>query len=278
MIINNIANINFGGGGGGETAKLQEKEITLSAVTATVVPDDGYDGISKLNYSAITEEQHITVSTDSEYLYIPSKGKVGFSKIYVKGELPNVTNLDDGVSFGFSTFTSLPQMNGGDNRTSYKNLFYNCQNLESVDFSITTMGSGNLTDVSYMFYGCETLSAITNISLDLRQITDCSYMFYNCKNLIELELNNSAIGALSSINNMSYMFYGCEKLQTLKLYVSGYQSAANTDNMFFGCATLTTIDVSSCNEYFQNKILNQLENDFGAGKYTLNNGIISRTY
>lgn len=278
MIINNIGNIINFGGGGGESAKLQEKSMTLSSATATVVPDAGYDGISKLNYSAITEEQHITISTDNECLYIPSKGKVGFSKVYIKGELPNVINLDDGVSLGFSTFTSLPQINGGNNRTSYKNLFYNCQNLESVDFSITTIGSDNLTDVSYMFYGCETLSAITNIYLSLNKITDCSYMFYNCKNLIELDLNSNPIGALSIINNMSYMFYGCEKLQTLKLYVVGYQSAANTDNMFFGCGSLTTIDVSSCNEFFQNIVLNQLENDFGMEKYTLNNGIISRTY
>ena len=46
----NLATIDFGGVSSGPSAKLQEKTATilLTDITTEVIPDEGYDGISKL--------------------------------------------------------------------------------------------------------------------------------------------------------------------------------------------------------------------------------------
>ena len=119
MIINNIANINFGGGGGGETAKLQKKSMTLSSATATIVPDAGYDGMTKVDVDATeygTSNYNDGVLAQKAKLTeinITENGTYtkedGYSKVIVDVKAPTETvDLKTGIKFGQSTFSAMP--------------------------------------------------------------------------------------------------------------------------------------------------------------------------
>ena len=118
MIID-LSKINFGGGGGGETAKLQKKSMTLSSATATIVPDAGYDGMTKVDVDATeygTSNYNDGVLAQKAKLTeinITENGTYtkedGYSNVVVDVKAPTETiDLKTGIKFSQSTFSAVP--------------------------------------------------------------------------------------------------------------------------------------------------------------------------
>ena len=198
MIINNIANINFGGGGGGETAKLQKKSMTLSSATATIVPDAGYDGMTKVDVDATeygTSNYNDGVLAQKAKLTeinITENGTYtkedGYSKVIVDVKAPTETvDLKTGIKFGQSTFSAMP---------------------------FTLICDSGVTDMNYMFNSCKNLTTLDVSNFDTSNVTDMNYMFVYCKNLTTLDLSNFNT---SKVTDMGNMFSSCFELTTVKV-------------------------------------------------------------
>lgn len=289
MIINNIANINFGGGGGGETAKLQKKSMTVSSATATIVPDAGYDGMTKVDVDATeygTSNYNDGVLAQKAKLTeinITENGTYtkedGYSTVVVDVKAPIDIDLKTGIKFGNSSFSAMPYTLICDSGvTSMNNLFYYCTKLTSLDlnnFDTSNFDTSNVTIMSSMFSECSNLTSLNLSNFNTINVTNMSRMFYNCVNLATLNLSNFDTNKVSS---MAYMFYNCKNLTTLDL--SNFNTSKVTDMsvMFSYCKNLTTVKVINCDESTKNKILTQLQTDLKSYTWTLgDDGIIRRS-
>ena len=249
MIINNIANINFGGGGGGETAKLQKKSMTISSATATIVPDAGYDGMTKVDVDATeygTSNYNDGVLAQKAKLTginITENGTYtkedGYSNVVVDVKAPIEIDLKTGIKFGDSTFSAVPYTLICDSGvTNMEGLFYNCQKLTTLDLS----------------------------NFDTSNVINMSYMCYNGYSLTTVNLSNFNT---SNVINMSHMFFSCDKL--LNLNLSNFDTSKVTDmtSMFYGSSNLNTVNVKNCNNETKNKILTQLRTDLSSKNWVL---------
>ena len=175
MIID-LSKINFGGGGGGETAKLQKKSMTVSSATATIVPDAGYDGMTKVDVDATeygTSKYNDGVLAQKAKLTeinITENGTYtkedGYSNVVVDVKAPTETiDLKTGIKFAYSSFSDVPFTLICDSGvTSMNNLFYNCVNLTTLDLS--SFNTSKVDSMSYMFYACNNLTTVKVINCD----------------------------------------------------------------------------------------------------------------
>ena len=310
MIID-LSKINFGGGGGGETAKLQKKSMTVSSATATVVPDAGYDGMTKVDVDATeygTSNYNDGVLAQKAKLTeinITENGTYtkedGYSTVVVDVKAPTETiDLKTGIKFSNSTFSAMPYTLICDSGvTNMADMFSNCKNLTTLD--VSNFNTSKVTDMNHMFYYCGNLTSLNLSNFDTSQVTDMKYMFYYCGNLTSLNLSNfntsqvtsmkymfSDCGNLTSLDlssfdtsqvtSMNSMFNFCSNLTTLD--VSNFDTSQVIDilYMFYSCNSLTTVKVINCNEATKNKILTQLQTDLSSHTWTLgDDGIIRRT-
>ena len=258
MIID-LAKINFGGGGGGETAKLQKKSMTVSSATATIVPDAGYDGMTKVDVDATeygTSNYNDGVLAQKAKLTeinITENGTYtkedGYSNVVVDVKASTETiDLKTGIKFGNSTFSAMP---------------------------FTLICDSGVTFMNGMFYYCQKLTTLDLSNFDTINVTDMRSMFAFCSNLPTLDLSSFNT---SKVTNMYSMFKYCEKLTTLDLSNFNTINVTNMYSMFSFCNKLTTVKVINCDETTKNKILTQLQTDLKSYTWTLgDDGIIRRS-
>ena len=254
MIINNISNINFGGGGGGETAKLQKKSMTVSSATATIVPDAGYDGMTKVDVDATeygTSNYNDGVLAQKAKLTeinITENGTYtkedGYSNVVVDVKAPTETvDLKTGIKFGNSTFSVMPFTLICDSGvTNLVQMFSYCSNLTTLD--VSNFNTINVTDMNYMFNGCRSLTTLDVSNFDTSKVTNMEEMFGYCYNLTTLDVSNFNT---SNVTSMNYMFANCGKLTSLNLSNFNTINVNNMGSMFFDCNNLTTLDLSNFN-------------------------------
>ena len=284
MIINNIANINFGGGGGGETAKLQKKSMTVSSATATIVPDAGYDGMTKVDVDATeygTSNYNDGVLAQKAKLTeinITENGTYtkedGYSNVVVDVKAPTEIDLKIGIKFSNSTFSAMPYTLICDSGvTDMSSMFSSCSNLTTLD--VSNFNTINVTDMNNLFYSCYSLKNLDVSNFDTSKVTDMSYMFYICNSLTALDLSNFNT---SKVTNMEFMLSGCYSLTTLNLSNFNTSKVTSMIRIFYNCNSLTTVKVINCDETTKNKILTQLQEDMSSYTWTLgDDGIIRRT-
>ena len=79
--------------------------------------------------------------------------------------------------------------------------------------------------------------------------SNCSFIFsfYNkeISNLTQINFNNNFNA--TNVTNMSSMFYGCTSLTSLDLSSFNTTNVTNMYGMFYGCSSLTSLDLSSFN-------------------------------
>ena len=284
MIINNIANINFGGGGGGETAKLQKKSMTVSSATATIVPDAGYDGMTKVDVDATeygTSNYNDGVLAQKAKLTeinITENGTYtkedGYSNVLVDVKAPTEIDLKTGIRFGYSTFSAVPVTLICDSGvTDISKLFQFCDKLTTLDLS--NFNTSNVTTMEYMFSSCEKLTTLNLSNFNTSKVNEMSSMFAFCKSLTTLDLSNFNT---SKVIYMNFMFYNCVNLATLDLSNFNTSKVNYMNNMFDSCNSLTTVKVINCDETTKNKILTRLQTDMSSYTWTLgDDGIIRRS-
>ena len=284
MIID-LSKINFGGGGGGETAKLQKKSMTVSSATATVVPDVGYDGMTKVDVDATeygTSNYNDGVLAQKAKLTeinITENGTYtkedGYSNVLVDVKAPTETvDLKTGIKFGNSTFSAMPFTLICDSGvTNMSNMFYYCRNLTTLD--VSNFNTINVTNMDSMFQDCTSLTSLDLSNFNTSNVTSMVNMFNNCNSLTTVNLSNFNT---SNVESMGYMFYYCRSLTSLDLSNFNTSKVGSMSSMFYACDSLTTVKVTNCDESTKNKILTQLQTDLKSHTWTLgDDGIIRRS-
>ena len=237
----------------------QEKSITINSNgTSSVVPDNGYTGISKMN---------ITVN-------VPTSGGDGIDLTplgYTAQENTIInTDIQDSIAYSQSLLESYTDSTSYSNnyritfvplfpcseRTNFYGMFCYCINLISIPTLDTTSGTNfsrmfdgccslkfvsqfdtsKNTDFSYLFRDCNSLTSIP--ALDTKKGSDFQYMFSNCYMLSSIPYLDTS-NTSSNITDFSFMFNGCRSLSTIpEIDVSkGY----TFERMFCGCNSLVNI-------------------------------------
>ena len=133
-------------------------------------------------------------------------------------------------------------------------IFYNCNNLESIDS--TNIDTSSVTSMNHIFYGCYSLKSIKILekfnttkvesmrvmffkctsllylnlsSFDTTKVTDMNWMFFNCHNIKYLDIPNFSP---TNLNEIIEMFYNMSSLIYLNIISFEINDETNTDNAF----------------------------------------------
>ena len=236
---------------------FQEKNVMPSGDVQEVVPDEGYDAMTKVTVGAVTSEQlsiapsknpqdftptagnfynfvHIrAVDSDCDPNIQPENIKKNMSILGVTGTYEGDTSeyfgsLAGGTSINecgqwVRSILALPNtlpISG----TSTANLFRQFPGAKTP-----TIDTSSITNFSNMYRDCVNIININ--TLDTSRAENIEYMFYNCTKLNSIPSINT-----SNIYNLSYTFYNCFNLN---YNASGNYSGVNFDHAFYKCSNLT---------------------------------------
>lgn len=231
---------------------LQNKSVTPSKESQTVVKDGGFDALKMVSVEPIPEE------------YVVPEGSLEITE-------NNTYDVTDKASVVVNV-ASTGSVNGLqwkiDNMKSLANEFRDCK-LANVDGAFEGLDTSAVEDVSSMFYNAKITSApIFNTS----GVKTASNMFYQCsvKNVPEYEMplattlynmfyyatsiKTLSLKNLRSVDNAEYMCGG-SGLQEVSLEGLGVMSSAKY--MFNGCSSLTSVNMATakpknCSYMFKN--------------------------
>ena len=254
------------------TVKLQEKTATPSQAEQVIIPDSGYDGLSKVTINGDSDLVATNIKQGINIFGVEGTYQGEQAKLQEKTATPSkeqqVINADEGYD-GLSQVT----INGdedliADNIKKDVNIFGVVGTYEGsggggseeiaslIDRSITSITiPSEVTNIgSYAFYGCTNLRSIVlpealktiglyafNTCTDLQSITIpesvtsiLSHAFSSCRDLTEITLP-SGISEIAS-----YIFSFCDKLENVTLLGTITEIGINA---FQNCKTLKTINL-----------------------------------
>lgn len=172
----------------------------------------------------------------------------------------NLTNftfsgaVDFNSAFENCTMLSAIRMPLFKNTTSanLSKMFSGCSGLVTITSKLDSKLSGPV-NCSYMFSECMALKSISSSGqfMLLESLTDtntlnCERIFYNCISLKQCHMNNSTVGYINI--NFNEAFSGCIVLESYSFpSLTGWKvnSDVKLARMFYGCSTITTMDLSS---------------------------------
>lgn len=149
------------------------------------------------------------------------------------------------------------------------NMFLNCVNLESADFTnldtknvksmlnllgycpklstlnIKTLDTSNCQAMDGMFWDCAALETIDISNFDTRKAQSMGNLFHGCSSLKKLEFGDNFV--TTNVTSMYAMFNLCSSLTELDVTKFSTDKVASMEEMFSGCYSLTTLDVSNFN-------------------------------
>ena len=153
----------------------------------------------------------------------------------------NVTDMSDMFnSCGKLTAIDVSKFNTS-NVTSMTSMFYGCRALTSVTgFAGKDMSS--CKSMNNMFLNCYNLTTIDFSGANLSSVTNMSNMFDNLDNMsiAKLETVDFSGATISSVTDMSNMFRDQAKLTTVKGTFNG--TIQNMESMFMRCSSFDSID------------------------------------
>lgn len=249
------------------TFETQIKDVTITSNgNVNIVPDSGFDGLSKVNIS-------VEVSSSGG-----GKPKIynGFRLLSTDSTLSSTQRLTtklkevDFTQYDWSGVYDLTEFFGGfrkdsaysanafvdsdfDNfRAGFNGRIVCCDNLfktapgassnytlrEVPDFSMFT---DNLVSMDYAFCGSELITADNITKWNTRNVVSMNGLFQDCSKLTSIPSFDT-----SNVIDMSSMFRSCSKLKSVPDL--DYSNAVIIDQLFAGCTSLTSIpdlDISS---------------------------------
>ena len=188
---------------------------------------------------------------NSGYTYITSDVDNGNGTI-----TRTVTSDSSPSSISFKDKTGLVSLSYLDtsNVTSMNAMFYNCNNLTTLDLS--SFDTSNITTMNKMFYNCNKLTSIESLSsFNTSNVTTMAYMFYYCENLTSIDLSSFDT---SNVTDMSGTFSHCNKLTSLNLSSFNTSNVTDMSYMFSSCTNLTTVNMKNSDVDSINDIITQL--------------------
>ena len=152
---------------------------------------------------------------------------------------------------GCSSLTSLDVSNFNTSKvTSMDNMFKDCSSLTSLD--VSNFNTSNVTSMGNMFNGCSSLTSLDVSNFNTSKVDSFysfSYMFSGCSSLKALDLSNfdfsnTYAGVYSGLYGM---FRNCKSLETITFpsTVTFNNSGVCFIDMFYGCSSLTSLDLSN---------------------------------
>lgn len=158
---------------------------------------------------------------------IPSNNYRNFIRTVNANIVPKINVAKEGINFGYSTFSTLPEGFDFEGITDMSYLFLYCENLTTIPYIDTS----KVTTMTYAFNGCKKLTTIPQ--LDTSNVTNVSYMFYGCG------LTSIPLLDFSKVTNANYLFQNCSKLTTIpQLNLS---NVTTINGIFYGSTNLTAI-------------------------------------
>lgn len=175
----------------------------------TVNMPDGSDNIAKEKSSKlITGEEFSNKIPDKArtVVFTNEKAPEGIETTSLSQE-GDVVGWLDGRTWKVSTQNSNKVVNFNENSSK---MFYQKRSLTNIEFN--NVDTSNVTDMGDMFYNCQDLTSL-DLSSFTSNVTDMSYMFYCCSKLTSLDLSSFNT---SKVTDMEDMFGRCSNLQTIK--------------------------------------------------------------
>ena len=155
--------------------------------------------------------------------------------------------------------------------TDMHNMFYNCFNLQTTDFS--GFDTRKVKDMSNMFYNCGSLKSLDISNFNTSEVTDMRNMFYHCIGLTSLDLSHLNT---SKVSIMISMFQLCSNLLSVNLSGWDTRNVGSMDHMFEKCISLKTLDLSgfdtrekTCSMYDMFNTCNGLTTIFVSDKFAV---------
>ena len=178
----------------------------------------------------------------------------------------NITSMptaDNNAKFDFSVSKSsgrlLPYLtkidfSGWDtsNITDMSDMFKDCSSLTNLD--VSGFDTSSVTNMGGMFNGCSSLTSLDVLSFNTSKVKDYgsfAKMFSGCSSLKSLDLSNFDFSNTyaSNYTGMYELLRDCRSLETIKLpsTVTFNKSGVSVAFMFYGCSSLTSLDLSGWN-------------------------------
>lgn len=226
--------------------KLQEKSVEYTQnAEFEVLPDEGYDGMSKVNVSVdvvvptVQASKAITITQNGPIEILPDSDYDVMEKVEATINVPTSSTYDITqavVNLAYFTAAEVPA-----NVVGWENLVdgrYKCQRSNIKEF---TMQLPKLEDGKYMFTECADLTSFT---IPMPELTDGSNMFsrgalpgYNSLKTLNLD----APKLVTTTN----MFGDCIRLTDVTLNIPSYTSQESSINPIFSkCSGITNITVN----------------------------------
>lgn len=273
----NLSTIDFSGVSSGSSAKLQEKSATilLTDTTTEILPDEGYDGMSKVSVShrPVQETVEQTITENGRYRITPVTGYDAMFQCVVYADVPNKiipaqwdgtpdTELVSSLGWPQSSYDNYPvtwmKYDNDKHKVSEYDKTYEATGTHQGDTQMTYAKMQTLNgDCSKYFSDCANLKAIPDF--DFTNVTNSSYMFCRDTSLEFLPALD-----LKNITSASQMFNGCSSLTILpKLNLSGVQ---NIKGMFSKCSNLKYVPdfdfsaATSLSSFYSNTAIEEIGN------------------
>lgn len=212
----------------------QEKSVEPSKSKQIIIPDDGFNGLSKVVVNKIADNYiipsgEIEIKENGNY-DVTDKESVNVN-VPING--PDVSScfLNGVLNYKYdsrctsqttpaiaTSLTKLPKdLNFGANCS---NMFNACINLEDIDDLPST---SNVINMVSMFRYCSKLTSVPE--MDTSKVTNMSTMFMGCTGLASIPKLNT-----SNVTDMSNMFNGCTGLTSIPSL--NCSKITNTSNVF----------------------------------------------
>lgn len=223
----------------------QEKTLIVTKDIDIVVPDSGYDAMTKVSVNATQ--------------YGQNKRNEGYDKGFADGKA-------EGGAINLVELYETPKSGDGENNiVEYKPSNYNADGFSNVKINITSVYHSGYTEgntegynhgynegyeegvktgqvipidkINIFNYGVNLkLSTFTEVPnwVDFEGVVDYSYMFGNCEQLTHLKYIDT-----SNVTTMAYAFNDCKSLTSIELIPTG--NVKDMQGMFSYCKSLQTI-------------------------------------
>lgn len=214
---------------------LQEKSTTPTELIQEIIPDENFNGLSKVQVNAIPNEyiipsgtkdigtngiydvkefENVNVQTSgvdlNDYFnqtptssdLVETRSWVRNNYVIKSGELiiPNTISSIEGLCTGSNSTDTLkyaPKIICNNNITNMKSL-YSYNGSEYIDLS--GLNTSNVNNIYYMFYQCKSLKKLDTSNFDLRNLSSAtstrSYFASYCYNLEEIILTKNITKSL----------------------------------------------------------------------------------
>lgn len=278
---------------------LQEKRTNAYWLTdRVIVPDEGYDGLSKVIVNKATSELDSAMT--------PENIKAGVSILDVDGTYTadgtaTASDILDGkiaYSQGMKIIGTMQPSSGNGAVSTTKwiapdHISFSGSNTSEID--LQGIDPRQIASVSYMFNYCQFVTELNFTNWNLASVQNGWYPFQACWNLKNIIFNNTSMPSVTSlgglfqrlpsvtevpdlsglsmpiIRDMSQTLSGCDNLVTANFAGKGWNfpNLINMPGTFNYCTNLQSVDLTGLNaplenmDYFFNSCYNLTTINFG---------------